>query len=42
MLALPFNLGIGGAVQAGFVYARDNGYDYMAQIEGTVSMTRVS
>jgi len=34
VLALPFNLGIGGAVQAGFVYARDNGYDYMAQIDG--------
>lgn len=34
VVALPFNLGIGGAVQAGFVYARDNGYDYMAQIDG--------
>ena len=34
VLALPFNLGIGGAVQAGFVYARDNGYDYVAQIDG--------
>ena len=30
----PFNLGIGGAVQAGFEYARREGYDYMAQIDG--------
>jgi glycosyltransferase involved in cell wall biosynthesis len=29
-----FNLGIGGAVQTGFVFARENGYDYMAQIDG--------
>ncbi len=31
---LPCNLGIGGAVQTGFKYARDHGYDYMAQIDG--------
>ena len=31
---MPFNLGIGGAVQTGFVYARENGYDYMAQVDG--------
>jgi glycosyltransferase involved in cell wall biosynthesis len=31
---LPFNLGIGGAVQAGFVYARQNGYRYMTQVDG--------
>ena len=30
----PFNLGIGGAVQCGFIYALENGYDYMAQIDG--------
>jgi glycosyltransferase involved in cell wall biosynthesis len=30
----PFNLGIGGAVQSGFVYALDNDYDYMIQIDG--------
>jgi glycosyltransferase involved in cell wall biosynthesis len=30
----PFNLGIGGAVQSGFVYALDNGYDYMVQVDG--------
>ena len=31
---LPCNLGIGGAVQTGFKYARDRGYDYMVQIDG--------
>ncbi len=31
---LPCNLGIGGAVQTGFKYARDHGYDYMVQIDG--------
>lgn len=30
----PFNLGIGGAVQSGFQFAQDNGYDYMVQIDG--------
>jgi glycosyltransferase involved in cell wall biosynthesis len=34
VLKLPFNLGIGGAVQAGFVFARDHSYDYMAQVDG--------
>ena len=34
VLQLPFNLGIGGAVQAGFVYADEHGYDYMAQVDG--------
>jgi glycosyltransferase involved in cell wall biosynthesis len=34
VIQLPFNLGIGGAVQAGFVYARDYNYDYMAQVDG--------
>ena len=34
VLRLPFNLGIGGAVQAGFVYALEHGYDYMAQVDG--------
>jgi len=34
VLRLPFNLGIGGAVQAGFVYAHENGYDYMVQVDG--------
>jgi glycosyltransferase involved in cell wall biosynthesis len=31
---LPCNLGIGGAVQTGFKYARDAGYEYMVQIDG--------
>jgi glycosyltransferase involved in cell wall biosynthesis len=30
----PFNLGIGGAVQCGFIYALENGYDYMVQVDG--------
>ena len=34
VLRLPFNLGIGGAVQAGFQYAHENGYDYMVQVDG--------
>ncbi len=34
VLRLPFNLGIGGAVQAGFVFARENGYALMAQVDG--------
>ena len=34
VLQLPFNLGIGGAVQAGFVFAREYGYDFVAQVDG--------
>jgi hypothetical protein len=34
VLRHPFNLGIGGAVQTGFVYALDNDYDYMVQVDG--------
>lgn len=33
-LDLPINLGIGGAVQAGYVYARKNGYDIAVQMDG--------
>jgi len=33
VLRLPFNLGIGGAVQAGFKYAQENDYDYMVQVD---------
>jgi len=29
-----FNLGIGGAVQCGFVYAQEHGYDYVVQVDG--------
>ncbi len=34
VLKLPFNLGIGGAVQAGFLYAQEHGYQRMAQVDG--------
>jgi glycosyltransferase involved in cell wall biosynthesis len=34
VLQLPFNLGIGGAVQAGFKFADEHGYDYMVQVDG--------
>lgn len=34
ILNLPINLGIGGAVQTGYCYARDNGYDIAVQIDG--------
>lgn len=33
-LDLPINLGIGGAVQAGYKYALDNHYDVAVQIDG--------
>jgi glycosyltransferase involved in cell wall biosynthesis len=33
VLKLPFNLGIGGAVQAGFTFARDNDYRLMIQVD---------
>lgn len=31
---LSINLGIGGAVQTGYMYARDNGYDIAVQVDG--------
>ena len=34
VLRLPFNLGIGGAVQSGFLYALNNDYAYMVQVDG--------
>jgi glycosyltransferase involved in cell wall biosynthesis len=34
VLRLPFNLGIGGAVQTGFQYARENGYDLAVRCDG--------
>jgi glycosyltransferase involved in cell wall biosynthesis len=33
-LNLPVNLGIGGAVQTGFKYAFENGFDHAIQIDG--------
>ena len=32
--SLPFNLGIGGAVQAGFLYAKQKGFDIAVQVDG--------
>src|SRR3954454_21538434 len=34
VLELPFNLGIGGAVQAGYKYALERGYDIAVQGDG--------
>jgi hypothetical protein len=34
VLDLPFNLGIGGAMQAGYRYAWENGYDIAIQVDG--------
>ena len=31
---LPVNLGIGGAVQTGYKYALENGYDVAVQVDG--------
>jgi glycosyltransferase involved in cell wall biosynthesis len=33
VIRLPFNVGIGGAVQTGFLYADEHGYDYMVQVD---------
>ena len=34
VIDLPCNLGVGGAVQAGFSYAYENGYQYAVRIDG--------
>ncbi|MDB5154000.1 MAG: glycosyltransferase family 2 protein [Mucilaginibacter sp.] len=34
VIDLPVNLGIGGAVQTGILYARDNGFDIAIQLDG--------
>ena len=34
VIDLPFNVGIGGAVQTGFKYARKHNYDYALQFDG--------
>jgi glycosyltransferase involved in cell wall biosynthesis len=34
VLSLPVNLGIGGAVQTGFMYAAESGHDIAVQIDG--------
>jgi glycosyltransferase involved in cell wall biosynthesis len=34
VLRMPFNLGIGGTVQAGYQYALERDYDYAVQVDG--------
>jgi len=34
VISLPVNLGIGGAVQTGYLYAYRNGYDMAVQVDG--------
>ena len=34
VLDLPLNLGIGGAVQTGYIYAYENGYEAAVQVDG--------
>jgi glycosyltransferase involved in cell wall biosynthesis len=34
VLTLPFNLGIGGAMQTGYLFALEHGYDVAVQIDG--------
>jgi glycosyltransferase involved in cell wall biosynthesis len=34
VLRLPFNLGIGGAMQAGYLYAQEHGYEVAVQVDG--------
>ena len=34
VVSLPFNLGIGGAVQTGYRFARQHGFDLAVQIDG--------
>lgn len=33
VVTLPFNLGVGGAMRAGYKFARDNGYDAAVQVD---------
>lgn len=34
VIDLPYNLGIGGAIQTGFLYALNQGYDFAVQFDG--------
>src|SRR3978361_12215 len=34
VLRHPYNLGIGGAVQSGYMYAAERGYDVAVQVDG--------
>lgn len=33
VLELPFNMGVGAAMRAGFLYAQRNGFDYVVQVD---------
>ncbi|UYO98721.1 glycosyltransferase family 2 protein [Microbacterium sp. M28] len=33
VLTLPYNLGVGGAMRAGYRFARDNGFDIVVQVD---------
>jgi len=34
VISMPFNVGIGGAMQCGYMYARDHGYEVAVQVDG--------
>src|SRR5271155_997854 len=34
VLRMPFNLGIGGAMQSGYLYAMEHGYEVAVQVDG--------
>jgi glycosyltransferase involved in cell wall biosynthesis len=34
VVSLPFNLGVGAAVQCGYIYARSHGYEVAVQVDG--------
>ncbi len=34
VVSLPFNLGVGAAVQCGYIYARAHGYEVAVQVDG--------
>jgi glycosyltransferase involved in cell wall biosynthesis len=34
VLRMPYNLGIGGGMQAGYIYAKENGYQVAVQVDG--------
>ena len=34
VLRMPFNLGIGGAMQSGYIYARERNYEVAVQVDG--------
>ena len=34
VISLPYNMGIGGAVQSGFLFAKEKGYNFAVQVDG--------